>query len=138
MIVAGNVPGQGMRILLFDRTAEGNTKPKGMIGGPNSGLTGVGGNGFRVYPPTGKIVVNVAARGENASSGDYTGVWSIDDRGDVPPQWSFGRGILQQSRGLALDPKNRTVMVADKQLQGVLTYSLPEMFEDSPRTQTSR
>ena len=155
LIVAGNVRGQGTRILIFDRTAEGNTKPLRMIGGPNSMLSGLAGNGFRVYPPTGKIVVNtrgavaggVGARGAGGRGAAYdydqdaqpfTAIWSIDDSGDVPPQWTVGRGMLRESRGLTLDAKNKTVIIADKQLQGVLTYSLPEMFENSPRNSTAR
>jgi hypothetical protein len=65
-------------------------------------------------------------------------VWSIDDNGDVPPQWTVGKGMLRESRGLTIDAKNKTIIIADKQLQGVLTYSLPEMFENSPRNQTAR
>lgn len=139
LIVGGNVRGQGTRLLIFDRTAEGNTKPKAVIGGPTSGLQGISGHGLRVYPPTGKILVNVrGAGGDEGIGGAFTGIWSIDDNGDVPPQWTLGKGMLQQSRGLTVDAANKVVIIADKQLQGVLTYSLPEMFEPSPRRQTAQ
>lgn len=44
--------------------------------------------------------------------------------------------MLRQPRGLTLDPKNKTVIVSDKYLNGVLTYSFPELFE-SPARQTA-
>lgn len=135
LIAGGNVRGQGTRILIFDRTASGNTKPLRVIGGPKSGLAGISGHGLRVYPPTRKLLVNVrGAGGEDTPGGAFTGIWSLDDSGDVPPQWTMGKGMLIQPRGLTFDVKNKTVIVADKMLQGVLTYSVPEMFEQSART----
>jgi DNA-binding beta-propeller fold protein YncE len=66
-------------------------------------------------------------------------VWSIDDRGDVPPRWTIAgpKNMLRQPRGVTLDPKNKTVIVSDKYLNGVLTYSFPEIY-DAPRVQTAR
>jgi DNA-binding beta-propeller fold protein YncE len=142
LIVAG-----GNQIWIFDRLAEGpNAKPKAIIGGgPRSGLRV--GNGMTVYPPTGKIIVNVAgAREEEREEGEpqspevlasdnaYVGIWSIDDSGDVPAQWTIAgpKGMLRQPRGVTLDPKNKTLIVSDKYLNGVLTYSFPELF-DAPR-----
>jgi hypothetical protein len=65
-----------------------------------------------------------------ANDRGFVGAWSIDDRGEVPPRWMIGgpRGMLVQIRGVALDPKNKTVMVSDKRLNAVLTYSFPEIF----------
>ncbi len=62
------------------------------------------------------------------------GIWSIDDSGDVPAQWTIAgpKGMLRQPRGVTLDPKNKTLIVSDKYLNGVLTYSFPELF-DAPR-----
>jgi hypothetical protein len=58
------------------------------------------------------------------------GVWSIHDRGDVPPRWMIGgpNGMLVQIRGVALDPKHKSVIVSDKRLNALLTYSFPEIF----------
>jgi DNA-binding beta-propeller fold protein YncE len=145
LIVSG-----GSRILIFDRTASGNTKPKAVIGGPRSGL--MVGQGMTVYPPTGKIIVNVPGFREDdrdegdafspeglASDKSYVGVWSIYDNGDVPPQWTIGgpNGLLRQPRGVTLDPKNRNLIVSDKFLNGVATYHFPELFEPDTR-QTAR
>lgn len=129
--------GMGTRIMLFDRTASGNAKPKRMIGGAKSGLTGIAGHGFRVVPESGMIIVNVAARANELAVGEsYAAVWSINDEGDVAPRYTFGKGSLMQARGLTFDAKNKNVIVADKFLQGVLTFSLPEVFR-TPATSTS-
>ena len=147
LVVAG-----GDRISIFDRTAEGDAEPRAVIGGgPVSGLRV--GSGMALYPPTGKILVIArGATGERvanatsaspealASDTSYVGVWSIDDRGDVPPQWTIAgpKGMLRQGRGVTLDPENKTVIISDKYLNGVLTYSFPELFEEQRVLDTAR
>ncbi len=61
----------------------------------------------------------------------YVAVFSIHDQGDVAPRWTIGGpdGTLQKPRGIDLDPENKTVIISDKYLNAVLTYSLPEMYE---------
>jgi hypothetical protein len=146
LIVSG-----GTRIWIFDRTAEGNATPKAVIGGgPKSGL--LVGQGMTVYPPTGKIIMNVPGAREDgrdedeaftpeglASDKSYVGVWTIDDTGDVPPKWMIAgpKGALRQPRGVTLDSKNKTLIVSDKYLSGVLTYSFPELFATEAQ-QTAR
>jgi len=106
--------------MIFNRTDQGNVKPKAIIGGPK--VTIGGGNArVYVYPPRGMILV--------VSSG-FVGVWSIHDRGDVPPRWTIGGpdGILEAVRGVALDPKHKSVIISDKRLNALLTYSFPEIF----------
>ncbi len=70
--------------------------------------------------------------GETAESSEasFVGVWSIHDNGDVPPRWTIGgpHGILRQARGVALDVKNKTVIISDKALNGVLSFEFPELF----------
>ena len=75
-----------------------------------------------------------------ASDKSFVGVWSIDDSGDVPPQWTIAgsKGALRQPRGLTLDPKNKTVIVSDKYLNAVLTYSFPELFDATRARETAR
>ena len=55
---------------------------------------------------------------------------SIEDNGDVPPRWRVGgpKGVLLMPRGVALDPKHKELIVSDKRLNAVLTFSFPEMF----------
>jgi DNA-binding beta-propeller fold protein YncE len=149
------IVGGGDKIWIFDRTAEGNAEPKAIIGGgPKSGVRV--GQGMALYPPGGKILINVpGGGGDDEGRGDesqaaspeqlasdraHIAVWSIDDRGDVPPMWTIAgpKGALRQPRGLTLDPKNKTVIVSDKYLNGVLTYSFPELFDTARVPETAR
>jgi DNA-binding beta-propeller fold protein YncE len=107
---------------IYDRTAEGNTKPLRVISGPKSGVSRAG--KLTVYPPTGKIIANAGAGGED-DDGGFIGVWSIEDNGDVPPLWIL-RG---PGGGLTVDPRNKTVITSSKPLNAVLSYSLPELFQ---------
>ena len=114
------VPGEG-GLLIFDRTAEGDAEPKAKIGGVRA-------RAIEIYPPTGKIVANISG-GRMSGEAGYVGVWSIHDNGDdVPPEWTLGKGVFRQMRGLTLDPANKTVIVSDKYWNGVLTFALPEMY----------
>jgi DNA-binding beta-propeller fold protein YncE len=150
----------GRRIRIFDRTVEGtNPKPLRVIEGPRTGLGGA--STVRLYPPAGRIVVIVrGGRGEGggedgglesassaspeslASARSFTGIWSIYDEGDVPPRWSIGgpNGMLRNPRGVTLDPVHKTIMISDKFLNGLLTYSFPELFESDrdPRQTAQR
>ena len=120
-------------IMMFGRTDNGNVKPRAVISGPRTGLWSGGGR-MQVYPPRGLIFITVTMRGDGvesrASDRSYLGVWSVEDQGDVPPRWTIGgpNGMLQQPRGVALDPKNKSLIVSDKYLNAVLTYYFPEVF----------
>jgi hypothetical protein len=128
IVVAGSGP-EGARFRIFDRTAQGNVRPKAVIGGPKSGLREVSGP-FIVYPPKGWIVSGDRGEGGMASNLSYVGVWSIEDNGDVPPRWRFGgpNGPLQMPRAVTLNPAHKEVMVSDKWLNAVLTFHFPEIF----------
>jgi hypothetical protein len=120
------------RLLIFNRTDSGNVKPKAVIGGPKTRINAFGGP-FAVYPAKGEIIVSVRGPGpyaELASDEAFVGVWSINDNGDVPPKWVIGgpHGILQMPRGIALDVKNKNMLVSDKRLNAVLTFHFPEIF----------
>jgi DNA-binding beta-propeller fold protein YncE len=139
------VSGQGTNgVLVFDRLADGNTKPLRVIGGgPKSGLRGAG--RIVVNPASRKMVVTTAGgnlRGSGEVPDDsprgFIGVWNIDDSGDVPPQWTIANGHLYSARGLTLDPKAKTVIVSDKALNAVMTFSLPEMFDTVRGRETAR
>jgi hypothetical protein len=128
LIVTGSErgPGGGPRIFVFPRTASGNAEPLRKIH--------AGGGAVRVVPNTGKMAVTV---GGGDSSGDSEGggrkpfvaIYDVMDNGPVQAEWTVGRGYLQDIRGIALDTRNKTVVISDKGLQGVLTFSLPEIFE---------
>lgn len=136
LLIAGTRSGRGAarqtQMLLFNRTDSGNAKPKAVIGGPKSHLYNFGGP-FTVYPPKGEILVSVRGGGpyaELASDEAYVGIWSINDNGDVPPKWTIGgpKGVLRMPRGIALDAKNKNMLVSDKRLNAVLTFRFPELF----------
>jgi len=80
--------GGGDRFLIFNRTDQGNVKPKAVIGGPKSGFQRLSGP-FAVYPPKGWIIAGDRGGGasnEMASNESYVGIWSVNDNGDVPPK----------------------------------------------------
>ena len=138
LIVAGRGPQNaprdtgrsGIYLRIFDRTDQGNVKPRAVIGGPKSGLHGLAGP-LAIYPPKGLILVPVAGPDvSNFSSDDFVGVWRVQDNGDVPPRWTIGgpQGVLQHLHGVALNPKHKELIVSDKRINAVLTFSFPEIF----------
>jgi hypothetical protein len=133
LLFVGTSFGRGqVRLLVFNRTDSGNVKPRAIIGGPKSHLNAFGGP-IAVYPPKGELLISVRGTGpyaELSSEEAYVGVWSINDNGDVPPKWTIGgpQGVLRMPRGIALDVKNRNMMVSDKRLNAVLTFHFPELF----------
>jgi len=124
LIVASTPSSAGERVnelTIFDRTASGNTKPLRVITGLGSSWN------VAVYPERGLIFV--VQRG-------YVGVWHVDDNGKVPPRLTIGGpgGALRDPRGVTIDPRNRAVIVSDKQLNAVLTFEVPQVFDSSVPT----
>ena len=127
LVVGASVRGDDGRgasqLLIFDRTASGDAKPKRVITGPKSRLGNAG--NMRIHPETGHLFV--------VQQAGYVGVWSLDDNGEVPPRYTVGgpKGMLQKPRGLDLDPKHNAVIVSDKALNAVLTYEMPQIFRST-------
>ena len=122
------------QIAIFNRTASGNTKPLRVITGSKTLLSSTQ-TIMTTYPPRGWILGAVwgsdyGETGAPFSERAMVGVWSIYDNGDVPPRWTIGgpNGILRQARGVAVDPKHKTVLVSDKYINGVLSFEFPELF----------
>ncbi len=121
-------------IQIFAREGNGMVEPLRVIGGPNVRDSIDGGKNIAVYPPKGWIIL--ANQGVNRhrpidySEESFVGVWSIHDDGDVLPRWQIGGpfGVLRQARGVALDPKNKSLIVSDKYLNAALTFYFPEIF----------
>jgi hypothetical protein len=138
LLVSGSVLVGGRRedrLLIYNRTDEGAVAPQRMIGGPKSQYSG---GSMVTYSPKGWIVsTSTWGRGDGgrgaslARYDQFIGVWSIHDNGDVPPRWRLGgpNGIFLQTRNIDLDEKNRSLIVADKRLNAVMTFFFPEMFE---------
>ena len=132
LVVVGSLTPRQSQILIFDRQASGNTKPKAVIAGPKTMLSSTGGP-FTIHPATGMILVPIrGAISQQATMApdSFVGVWSIEDKGDVPPKWTIGgpRGAFQMIRGIAVNAKFKEVIVTDKRLNAVLTFSVPEIF----------
>jgi len=81
------------------------------------------------YPEKG-MIFGIVTPGGRYRPEDFVGVWSIQDDGDVPPRWTIGgpNGLLKDARGVAVDVKNKNVIVSDKTLNAVLTFHVPEAF----------
>ena len=123
------VVNHGNSLLIFDRTASGNTKPLRVISGPKSGVASI--SSFQIFAPKGWIVA--------AGQGGFIGVWSIQDNGDVPPRWKIPVNQLTgyTASGIALDPAHKEVLLScagqrarprDGIANAVLTFSWPEIF----------
>lgn len=116
-------------LLIFNRTDSGNVKPRA-IRGPKSGIIRI--NQIRVYPDRGLIVGAMPGRYEQMEpEGAFLGVWSIHDDGDVPPMWKLPVGpatTLKKPFGVVLNPDDQEVIISDMRLNGVLVFSVPEIF----------
>jgi DNA-binding beta-propeller fold protein YncE len=137
------INGRNEGILVYDRTAEGNTPALRTIGGgPISGLRSPA--RIVVHPPTRSIVITSSQGGrrdpvtKELTPSEWVGVWSEDDNGDVAPRYTIAKGHLYMPRGLTLDPKKKTVIVSDKYLNAVLTFSLPEIYDRPAARETAR
>ena len=127
--------GQGRGIYMFNRTDNGEVKPRAVISGSNTGLAST--RQVAVNPEKGYIFVSQALTGAGQSpdwsklpGAYFVGVWSVNDNGNVAPRWKIGgpKSELVRPRGVALNPKHKEVMVADMLRNAVLTYYFPEVF----------
>lgn len=130
LIVTGQAEGHG-HVLMFRRTDSGDAKPIRMIRGLKTGLD----NGrccrlAEVYPPRKLYLVGAPGDEERNDTDSFVGVWNYQDDGDVAARWTLGgpQGVLRQVRGVALDPKHKSVIVSDKYLNSVFTFYFPEIF----------
>jgi len=121
----------GTGLIIFSRKAPSNSeKPLRAITGPKTMLVQV----MRTRVHNGWIIAgNDGAQSERRNGLSFIGVWSIYDNGDVPPRWTIGgpQRMIVKPRGLDIDVKNQTVIVSDKELNGVLTYHVPELFREA-------
>jgi DNA-binding beta-propeller fold protein YncE len=115
-------PGGG-GLLMFDRTASGNTKPLRIINGPKSGIGG-GGNGLQTYGQKQMIITSCADGAVCA--------FSIHDNGDVAPRYRIpARQITGiQASGLAINPLHKEVYLPSGAGNVVMTFYWPEVFTD--------
>jgi len=134
------VEGRG-GLYIYDRTASGDDKPLRIVtGGPKSGVMQVGGPVW--IPGTRNFVATARKFGASPKRRDeplnyqspeeaqtFIGVWSIDDDGDVAPRYTIGHNIFKELRNLAIDPKHKTVVAADKTNNDITTFDFHEAWE---------
>ena len=117
-------------LLIFNRTDNGNVKPRAVIRGPKSGIIRI--NQMAVYPPKRLIVATMPGEGDLMEPPNaFLGVWTYDDNGDVPPKWKIPVGpktTLGKPFGVTLNPENKEVIISDMRRNAVLTFSVPEIF----------
>lgn len=134
IVVAGSYRKPGERrksaLMIFNRTDQGNVEPRAVITGPRTGLIQT--RQIDVFPEKGLIVVPQITSGSIAEpKNTFVGIWSINDKGDVPPRWKIDgepKNVMKKPRGVVVNPKHKEIIVSDMRLNAVLTYSLPEIF----------
>lgn len=106
-------------LLIFNRTDNGNVKPIRAIRGPKAGISSL--TQLQTYPPRGWIVM---------TGSGIVGIWSVFDDGNVSPRWKLDgpNSTLIRPRGVALNPRDKELIVVDMRLNSVLTFYFPEMF----------
>lgn len=127
--------GEDNSILIFNRTDNGNVKPRNVIQGPNTMIDRI--NQMQIYPETKSLIVAMPGQqGLVEPPRVFVGVWSLDDNGDVPPKYRiFGNTTtMKKPFGIALNPVHKEIYVSDMRLNGVVTFSFPELFEQPTST----
>ena len=110
--------GRGGPVLIFDRTASGNTKPRAVIRGPVRL-----GNQFEIYAPNRLMLTH---------SRDTLEIWKIPESGESaepPLRIPAPLGRASADTGIALDPLHKEVIIATAAGNRVLTFSVPEVFD---------
>ena len=106
------------KVLVFDRTASGNTPPRAVIKGP----VGMG-NQFEVYAPKLRLVTHTRGNIE---------IWKIPMNGEsTEPPLKIPAPLGRQSNdiGIVLDPVHKEVIIATAAGNNIMTFSVPEVFD---------
>lgn len=139
-------------LLIFDRKAEGDAAPLGVITGPKTGihrlrqiaLDPVTGNiyaacinneylpPYNVDKPREGLAVDAEVPSPwSAGKEGFIGVWNVADNGDVPPRAVVrGRstGIVHPA-GVAFNASDGEVIGLDSVWNGMFTFLRPELFK---------
>jgi DNA-binding beta-propeller fold protein YncE len=145
-------------ILIFNRNDNGDVPPRGRIAGPKTGITD---EPWQIEFYRGRIFVaasnhlhqnlyeGVTLRPDAKEVPDdpwlnpvlgFLGVWNITDNGDVAPL-AMIRGPfsgLLHPVGLALNPKAGEIYLSDSVKNGVLSFLVPQFFEQDKTRPESR
>jgi hypothetical protein len=115
----GEGGGRNARMLIFDRTASGDTPPIAYMNGA--------GGGFEIYPEKSHLITY--SRGRSGFE-----IWKVPARGEtttgpilrIPAP--LGR---MSSSNLVLDPLHRAVLVSTAAGNSVLTFFVPELYDQT-------
>jgi DNA-binding beta-propeller fold protein YncE len=132
------VTGRDGSILVFDRSANGNVKPIRVIRGPNTQIDRI--NQMQIYP-AGRLIVAAmpGIQGYMEPPRVFVGMWSLDDDGNVAPKWAITgeQTTLKKPFAVALNPEHKEIYVTDMRRNGVMTFSVPEVFESATLVPTA-
>ncbi len=133
------IVGDRDRLLIFDRTASGNARPRAIIPGPSAG-----GHQFALYPPTGMVITNRSGTIEGWSLEEALRLYDSGDQSTFRPRWRsspteplVGRNGRGGGSGIALNPVDKEIIIASGSANTVWTFFVPEAFEEEP-SQTGR
>jgi len=131
-------------ILVFNRTDNGDPKPRTKISGPHTGIIKI--RQVFVDEERGLIFATIKNNFEAYNYADarpspwdpiktgFIAVWSIDDNGDVPP-----RGVIRGPAtglvwpaGVAINPKNHEIYAIDSVSNALFMFKMPEFFVKPP------
>ena len=148
IIVANRVDGPGRAsddaILVFNRTDNGDAKPRTKITGPHTGIIKL--RQVDVDEERGLIFATVKNNFEAYNYNDarpspwdpdrtgFIGVWSIDDDGDVPPRAVIqgpATGLVWPA-GVAFNPKHHEIYAIDSVSNALFMFKMPEFFVKAP------
>ncbi len=137
-------------LFIFDRTAQGNVAPRGVIAGPHTGIIAAaqvvvyGGKIFatidntKYMPPydLGGYLPRQGCKGPPlppltmGSADNFVGVWNITDNGDVPPMAIIHGPATQlvAPAGIAINPKAGELYITDGGVNGAFTFLVPQFF----------
>lgn len=131
---------EGDRILVFNRTDNGNVAPKAIIGGPKSGIVKL--RQLEIDAERGKIFATVKNNEESYELKDvnpspwnkvkigFIGVWNVTDNGDIPPRAVIkgpATGLVWPA-GVAINPRDHEVYAIDSVSNALFVFSMPEFF----------
>ena len=128
-------------IYIYDRTAEGDIEPlRKITGGPKSGVKAIAGPvwipGTRNFVATARAWTAKEKQPEEPlnfqlveDAQSMIVVFTIDDEGDVEPRYTTGHNHFKEIRNLAIDPKYKTVMAADKSQNDITTWDFKEAWQ---------
>lgn len=140
------------KILIFNRTDNGDVAPQRVIAGPRTGIWAPW--QVQLEPEAGKIFVAVENQsrkygrfyiGGKPQEGlkvvppspwrsdmpGFIGVWDINDHGDVPPR-AVIKGLVSQlvhPSGLVIRPRDGELIATDSVRNGVFTFFVPQLFQ---------